>query len=69
MARESLRQRFVDTLKSLGGSAGNGKLQAKLGWQDDTYWGIHAALVEDETIIKGRRPGRSGIISSIRGGI
>ncbi len=61
MARESLRQRFVNVLESLGGSAGNGKLQAELGWQDDTYWGIHAALVEDNTITKGR--GRGGSVS------
>jgi len=32
----ALRQRFVYTLKSLDGSAGNGKLQAEPGWQDDT---------------------------------
>jgi len=61
MARESLRQRFVNALESLGGSAGNGKLQAELGWQDDTYWGIHAALIEDKTITKGR--GRGGSVS------
>ena len=61
MVRESLRQRFVTALESLGGSAGNGKLQAGLGWQDDTYWGIHAALIEDGTITKGR--GRGGSVS------
>ena len=61
MVRESLRQRFVSALESLGGSAGNGKLQAELGWQDDTYWSVHAALIEDKTITKGR--GRGGSVS------
>ena len=61
MVRENLRQRFISALESLGGSAGNTKLQAELGWQDDTYWNTHAALVEDTTITKGR--GRGGSVS------
>jgi hypothetical protein len=61
MVRDNLRQRFVSTLESLGGSAGNTKLQAELGWRDDTYWNTHAALVEDNTITKGR--GRGGSVS------
>jgi hypothetical protein len=61
MVRESLRQRFVSALETLGGSAGNGKLQVELGWQDDTYWNVHAALIEDQTITKGR--GRGGSVS------
>jgi hypothetical protein len=56
-----LRQRFLSALESLGGSAGNGKLQAELGWQDDTYWSVHAELIEDETVVKGR--GRGGSVS------
>ena len=65
MVRENLRQRFVSALESLGGSAGNGRLQAELGWQDDTYWGTHAALIEDNTITKGR--GRGGSVSLTAG--
>lgn len=61
MVRESLRQRFVSALVSLGGSAGNGTLQAELGWQGDTYWDVHAALIADKTITKGR--GRGGSVS------
>ena len=61
MVRESLRQRFLSALKSLGGSAGNGRLQAELGWQDETYRDVHAALIEDGTITKGR--GRGGSVS------
>jgi hypothetical protein len=61
MVRENLRQRFISALESLGGSAGNGKLQAELEWQDHTYWNVHAALIEDKTIAKGR--GRGGSVS------
>jgi type I restriction enzyme M protein len=61
MVRESLRQRFISELDALGGSAGNTRLQAQLGWQDDTYWNVHAALIEDKTITKGR--GRGGSVS------
>src|SRR5271155_2675920 len=59
MVPENLRQRFIGALESLGGSAGNTKLQAELGWQEDTYWSTHAALVEDNTITKGRERGGS----------
>ena len=65
MVRESLRQRFVSALESLGGSAGNRSLQAELGWQDDTYRGVLAALIADKTITKGR--GRGGSISLAAG--
>jgi len=61
MVREALRERFIDTLKDLGGSAGNGRLREALGWQDDTYWTVHAALIEDGTVIAGR--GRGGSVA------
>ena len=52
-------------MESLGGNAGNTKLQAELGWRDDTYWNTHAALVEDNTITKGRgRGGSAGLAAS-----
>lgn len=61
MVREVLRERFIESLKELGGSAGNGRLRDTLGWQDDTYWSVHAALIEDGTIIAGR--GRGGSVA------
>ena len=61
MVRENLRERFIGALDALGGSAGNGRLQAELGWQDDTYGSVHAALVADGTVVKGR--GRGGSVS------
>jgi type I restriction enzyme M protein len=61
MVREVLRERFIETLTKLGGSAGNGRLRETIGWQDDTYWSVHAALIEDGTIIAGR--GRGGSVA------
>nr|WP_233256271.1 class I SAM-dependent DNA methyltransferase [Falsiroseomonas bella] len=61
MVREVLRERFVETLKELGGSAGNGRLRDTLGWQDETYWAVHTALIEDGTVIAGR--GRGGSVA------
>ena len=61
MVREVLRERFIGALTSLGGSAGNGALQSELNWQEDTYWNVHAALLADGTIVKGR--GRGGSVS------
>jgi type I restriction enzyme M protein len=61
MVREVLRERFIETLTELGGSAGNGRLRETIGWQDDTYWSVHAALIEDGTIIAGR--GRGGSVA------
>jgi type I restriction enzyme S subunit len=41
MVREALRERFLETLKENGGSAGNTRLRSELGWQDDTYWAVN----------------------------
>ena len=61
MVREALRERFLAALGELGGKAGNQRLNTELGWQEDTYWPVHAALVEDGTIVPGR--GRGGSVS------
>jgi type I restriction enzyme M protein len=61
MARDALRERFVEALRELGGGAGNGRLRDTLGWQDDTYRSVHAALIEDGTIVAGR--GRGGSVA------
>jgi type I restriction enzyme M protein len=63
MDREVLRERFVETLKSFGGSAGNGRLRNALDWQDDTYRAVQAALIEDGTIVAGR--GRGGSVAFV----
>ena len=65
MVREALRERFLETLKESGGSAGNTRLRSELGWQEDTYWAVHAALVEDGVVELGR--GRGGSVSLVNG--
>ena len=63
MVREALRERFLEVLQDLGGSAGNGRLRDALGWQEETYWSVHAALIESETIAAGR--GRGGSVALV----
>lgn len=56
-------ERFLTTLQSLGGSAGNGKLRETLGWQDSTYQRIKQQLIDDIRIRPGR--GRGGSVALI----
>jgi len=65
MVREALRLRFLETLEAAGGSAGNTRLRETLGWQDDTYWNVHAALTDEGIIQPGR--GRGGSVNLHRG--
>ena len=54
-------ERFIHTLESLGGSAGNQKLRDALGWQETTYDNIKAQLLVQGRILSGR--GRGGSVS------
>lgn len=45
MSSETQAQRFVETLATLGGSAGNGRLRAELSWQESTYDRIKRELI------------------------
>ena len=65
MVREALRERFLETLRGLGGSAGNTRLQRELTWQEATYWDVHAALVGEGRIVPGR--GRGGSVALANG--
>jgi type I restriction enzyme M protein len=47
MVREALRERFLESLEAAGGSVGNTRLRESLGWQYDTYWNVHAALIDE----------------------
>jgi type I restriction enzyme M protein len=61
MVREALRERFLGALREMGGSAGNQRLRQELDWQEETYWQVHAAVIEEGAIIPGR--GRGGSVS------
>ena len=58
---EKNTERFLATLQSLGGSAGNGKLREELGWQESTYLRIKQVLIEQGDIVSGR--GRGGSVA------
>ena len=55
------QERFLEVLKELGGSAGNGRLRHELGWQEETYERARDTLVETGLITKGR--GRGGSVT------
>jgi type I restriction enzyme M protein len=57
---ESLRQQFLAMLESLGGTAGSGKMQTRLGWQDELYREVYHSLVSDKTLSIGT--GRGGSV-------
>ena len=65
MVREALRERFLETLEQLGGSAGNARLRGELGWQEDTYQAVRAELVDDALVLPGR--GRGGSVALANG--
>jgi type I restriction enzyme M protein len=50
MVAGAQRARFIEALRELGGSAGNGKLREALGWPEDTYRAVQAALIEDGAV-------------------
>jgi type I restriction enzyme M protein len=55
----------METLGALGGSAGNIRLQAELGWKDETYWAVHAELVDEGIVAPGR--GKGGSVALVNG--
>lgn len=56
-----MQQEFLDALRELGGSAGNGRLREALGWDEATYDGVRLALIDAGQIKPGR--GRGGSVS------
>jgi type I restriction enzyme M protein len=61
MTSEALRDRLLAKLEELGGSVGNGRLLAELGWQDGIYENVRAKLLAEGLIKMGR--GRGGSVS------
>ena len=57
----ALREKLLQTLTGLGGSAGNGRLLTELGWQEDTYVRLRDELVKEGLISRGR--GRGGSVA------
>ena len=61
MALEVQAQRVIDTLRTLGGTAGNGRLRGELGWDDGTYQRVKDHLIERGAVLPGR--GRGGSVA------
>jgi len=59
MARDPLRERFLAVFSKLSRNADNQRLNLELGWREDTYRQMHAALVEGRTIVLGQGCGSS----------
>lgn len=57
---EAQEQKFLAALAASGGSAGNQRLQAELGWADNTYQRVKQALIDTGRIVPGR--GRGGSV-------
>lgn len=60
MAYEGKKERFLDTLREFGGSAGNGTLREALGWNDGLYNNVKEALIDEAAIERGQ--GRGGSV-------
>jgi type I restriction enzyme M protein len=58
---QTLRDRFLAVLEQLGGSAGNGRLLAELGWKDEIYHTVRGELFNEGLLLAGR--GRGGSVS------
>ena len=63
MVRDVLREKFLQCLEAADGRSGNSRLRETLGWQEDTYWKVQAALIEEGAILSGR--GRGGSVSLV----
>lgn len=63
MVEQSRREAFLVALRGLGGSAGNGKLRERLGWDESAYDAVKSVLVADGTIQPGR--GRGGSVALV----
>ena len=61
MTDASAKTAFVTTLTELGGSAGNGKLRDRLGWDEAAYEAVKQSLLDDGAITNGR--GRGGSVA------
>tara|TARA_Y100001951_G_scaffold52001_2_gene41128 strand:- start:16348 stop:19119 length:2772 start_codon:yes stop_codon:yes gene_type:complete len=59
-------ERFISTLETMGGSAGNQRLREALGWPETTYDGVKQQLLAENRIVTGRgRGGSVAILESI----
>jgi type I restriction enzyme M protein len=61
MADQEQLDEFLGGPEALGGSSGNGRLRDLLGWDEATYDGVKAVLLEKGILLPGR--GRGGSVA------
>lgn len=64
MVDQADKDRFLEVLAELGGSAGNVRLRDTLQWDEDAYAAVKNALVESGVILTGRGRGGSVLLPS-----
>lgn len=64
MVDQADKDRFLEVLAELGGSAGNVRLRETLQWDEDAYATVKNALVESGAILPGRGRGGSVLLAS-----
>lgn len=67
MADQARKNRFVEALTELSGSAGNGRLREALQWDEATYNAVKEDLVAEGAITQGRGGG-SVFVGDVAGG-
>jgi hypothetical protein len=60
------QHQFIARLRSVGGSAGNSSLRARLAWSEDKYFTVQCRLVDMELIQRGK--GRGGSVILVESG-
>ena len=65
MTRQALKDKFLEVLQELGGSAGNIRLREALGWAEATYDAVKREQIELGLVTPGR--GRGGSVSLASG--
>ncbi|MDX3908213.1 MAG: class I SAM-dependent DNA methyltransferase [Sphingobium sp.] len=64
MVDQADKDRFLEVLAELGGSAGNVRLRETLQWDEDAYAAVKNALIEAGVILTGRGRGGSVLLAS-----
>jgi len=60
MVNQANKDRFLEALEELGGSAGNARLREALGWEEEAYVSVKDALIAEGAVTPGR--GRGGSV-------
>lgn len=68
MVDQADKDKFLEALTQLGGSAGNARLREALQWDEETYAAVKDALIESGVILTGRGRGGSVLLAAGIGG-